>query len=129
MEHNQTTRTPVGRVWIDDAGLLWHRLDPGIVVRAEHAAHVAEVVTSLSNGRPVRAVVDISGVQFADREARDAFSHVFDGSVEVATAIIVDSAISRTLGTLFLKLSRPARPVKLFLHEEAASRWVAGVAA
>ena len=48
-----------------------------------------------------------------------------DDSNEVATAVIVGSPISRALGTLFLKLSRPARPVKLFLDEEEAVRWVA----
>lgn len=98
-------------------------------MRAEHAAGVARLVEELSAGRPVRAVVDISGVQFADRAARDAFSHVIDDSLEVATAILVNSSIGRMMGTLFLKLSRPARPVRLFLDEDEAASWVASVKA
>jgi hypothetical protein len=116
-------------MWIDEAGVLWHRLDTGITVRAEHAPEVASAVDQLSGGNRVRAVVDISGVQFADRQARDAFSNTIDHSVEVATAIIVNSSISRMLGTLFLKLSRPTRPVRMFLDNDEAAAWVAGVVA
>jgi hypothetical protein len=64
---------------------------------------------------------------FADRAARDAIASSIDDSDEVATAIIVGSAISRAMGTLFLKLSRPVRPVRLFLDEGEAARWVATV--
>jgi hypothetical protein len=122
-------RTPVGMMWIDEAGLLWHRLDFRVTVRMEHVAGIHEAMQKLANGSPVRAVVDISGVQFADREARDAFARPIDDSSEVATALIVQSAISRAMGTLFLKLSRPSRPVKLFLDEDEVARWVASVPA
>ena len=124
---SEPIRTPVGMMWLDDAGLLWHRLDEGVTVRVEHAAGIREAVHEVSNGAPVRAVVDISGVVFADRAARDAIASSIDDSDEVATAIIVGSAISRAMGTLFLKLSRPARPVRLFLDDEEAARWVATV--
>jgi hypothetical protein len=116
-------------MWIDEAGLLRHRLDEGIIVKVEHAAGIREAVREVAGGAPVRAVVDISGVQFADRPARDAMATSLDDSNEVATAVIVGSAVSRALGTLFLKLSRPARPVRLFLDEEEAVRWVAAVPA
>jgi hypothetical protein len=114
-------------MWLDESGLLWHRLDEGVTVRVEHAAAIREAVQHLSKGVPVRAVVDISGVQFADRDARDAMATALDDSDEIATAIIVDSAISRAMGTLFLKLSRPARPTRIFIGEREAARWAAGV--
>ena len=126
---SEPIRTPVGMMWIDEAGLLRHRLDEGITVKAEHAAGIREAVREVADGAPIRAVVDISGVQFADRHARDAIATALDDSNEVATAVIVGSPISRALGTLFLKLSRPKRPVKLFLDEEEAARWVATVPA
>jgi len=114
-------------MWLDDSGLLWHRLDEGVTVRVEHAAGIREAVNEVSGGAPVRAVVDISGVMFADRAARDSMASSIDDSDEVATAVIVGSAIGRAMGTLFLKLSRPVRPVRLFLDEEEAARWVATV--
>lgn len=120
-------RTPVGMMWMDEAGLLWHRLDEGVTVYARHAPGIREAVRELSKGLPVRVVVDVSSIEFADREARDAIAASLDDSCEVATAVIVGSPISRALGTLFLKLSRPARPVRLFLDETDAARWVAAV--
>jgi hypothetical protein len=126
---SEPIRTPVGMMWVDETGLLWHRLDDGVTVRVEHAAGIRRAVQEVSNSAPVRAVVDVSGVQFADRDARDAIASSLDDSNEVATAVIVGSAISRALGTLFLKLSRPARPVRLFLDENDAANWARGVPA
>jgi len=126
---SEPIRTPIGMMWIDEAGLLRHRLDEGITVRAEHAAGIREAVAEVAAGAPVRAVVDISGVEFADRKARDALATSLDDSNEIATAVVVGSAVSQALGTLFLKLSRPSRPVKLFLDEAEAARWVATVPA
>jgi hypothetical protein len=114
-------------MWIDEDGLLYHRLDDGITVRDEHAAGIRDAVAEVAAGAPVRAIVDVSGVEFADRQARDALASALDDSNEVATAVIVGSAISQTLGTLFLKLSRPSRPVKLFLDEAEAAGWVSTV--
>ena len=121
-------RTPVGMMWIDGGGLLWHRLDTGVVVHAQHVEGIRDAVQELSNGAPVRAVVDASAIAFADRDARDAIAASLDESSEVATAVIVKSPISRTLGTLFLKLSRPGRPVQLFVDEGEAANWAATVA-
>ncbi len=126
---SKTIRTPVGVMWLDDAGLLWHRLDDGITVRVEHADAIRDAVIDLSEGAPVRVVVDVSGVKFADRKARDAIASSLDDSNEVATAVIVGTPISLALGTLFLRLSRPKRPVRLFLDEAEAASWVAGVPA
>ncbi len=123
----EPVRTPVGMMWMDESGLLRHRLDNGVTVLVEHAAGIRQAVQEVSDGKPIRAVVDISGVQFADRKARDAIASSLDESNEVATAVIVGSAVSRALGTLFLRLSRPARPVKLFLDEDAAVKWLSSV--
>lgn len=114
-------------MWIDEAGLLRHQLDEGVTVEAAHGPPVLKAQKELTNGRPVRAVVNITGVHFANRAARQAFSTPIDDSNEVATAIVVGSAMARTLGALFLKLHRPARPVQLFADEEEAARWVAAV--
>lgn len=114
-------------MWMDEAGLLWHRLDEGVTVEPDHLDGIRSAVRELTNGAPVRAVVNISGLHFADRAAREAFARPIDDSNEVATAVVVGSAMARTLGALFLKLSRPARPVQLFVDEDEAARWVASV--
>jgi hypothetical protein len=114
-------------MWLDERGLLWHRLDDGVTVEARHGVGIRKAVADLTDGGPVRAVVDISGIRFADRAARDSFSKPVDDSSEIATAVIVKSAVAKALGTLFLKLSRPSRPVRLFREAEEAASWVASV--
>ena len=119
----ETIKTSIGSMWIDTSGMLWHRLDAGVLVTADHAGETVAAVRRLTGGRPVPAVVDIRGAAFADRAARDGFAGDPDSSAELATALIVDKAFSKRLGNLFLQLSKPSRPVRMFTSEEEAAAW------
>ncbi len=118
--------TPIGEMWLDDDGLLWHRLNPGVEVTAADAKATLAAMEDLTGGRAAPAVVDIRGVAFANRQARQFFSQDLDASPEIATALIVGSGPSRAMANLFLKLSRPARPVRSFTREEEAAAWARG---
>ncbi|MDH3259940.1 MAG: hypothetical protein OEM84_03095 [Acidimicrobiia bacterium] len=118
-----TVKTAIGTMWIDASGVLWHRLDAGVIVTGEHAKETLKAVHELTSGQPVPAVVDIRGTAFADRAARDGFAGDEETSAELATALIVDRAFSRRLGNLFLRMSKPARPVRMFTSEEEAAVW------
>ncbi len=118
--------TPIGRLWLDSAGILWHRLRPGVHITKAHADETLAAVRRVTGGSKVPAVIDMRGVAFADREARNSFAGSSETSLEVATALIVDSSFSRNLGNLFLKFSTPQRPVKMFTTEESAVEWVRG---
>ena len=110
-------------MWIDEFGVLWHRLDAGVIVTVEHAQETIQAVLRLTAGDPVPSVVDIRGAAFADRAARDGFAGDEDASAELATALIVDRAFSQRLGNLFLLMSKPKRPVRMFTSEEQATAW------
>lgn len=110
-------------MWIDEFGVLWHRLDAGVVVTVEQAEETVQAVLRLTAGDPAPSVVDIRGAAFADRAARDAFAGDEEASAELATALIVDKAFSRRLGNLFLQMSKPTRPVRMFTSEEEATAW------
>lgn len=111
-------------MWVGADGILRHHLDEGIVVTEADAAGVWQKIVELCGTAPVRSVVDLSGVEFADRRARDAFSEPRAGANEVATAVVVGTLVSRTLGNMFLNLSKPERPVKLFTAESEALDWL-----
>lgn len=119
----ETHRTPIGTIWLDEAGVLWHRLDPGVAVSFDDVQATFGVVRSLTGGKQVPAVVDIRGAAFADRAARDGFAGDEETSAEIATALIVDNAFSRRLGDLFLRWSTPERPVRMFTSEDEAAAW------
>ncbi len=120
---SETVKTSIGTLWVDTFGVLWHRLDADALVTAEHADETLQAVLRLTGGRHTPAVVDIRGVAFADRAARDGFAGDEDSSGESATALIVDNAFSKRLGNLFLQMSKPGRPVRMFTSEEEAAAW------
>ena len=117
-------KTSIGTMWIDRSGVLWHRLDIGVLVTEEHAEETLQAVRELTGGKPVPAIVDIRGAAFADRAARDGFAGDDSTSVELATALIVDNAFSNRLANLYLKMSKPHRPVRMFTSEKEALVWV-----
>lgn len=110
-------------MWLDGSGLLWHRLDEGVSVTVQDVEETLAAVRTLTAGRHVPAVVDIRGAGFADRAARDGFAGDENTSSETATALIVDQAFSRHLGNLYLRWSKPSRPVRLFTSEDQAEAW------
>lgn len=76
--------------------------------------------------RTVPAIVDIAGVQFADRDARDIFAKIRSAVPQTATALIVrpgENPVSWVLAYQFSKL-RPDRPIAVLEREAEAVDWV-----
>jgi hypothetical protein len=115
-------QTPIGEMWLDDDGILWHRID-AIVVSPEAARGVRAAVERLTGGRPAPSVIDMRAVGYADADARDVFASPTDQSFELATALIVDSSSSQAMARVFLGITRPQRPVKAFTSEQEAAEW------
>lgn len=116
--------TPVGTMWMAD-GVLWHRLRPGAVIDAAAAAEVNRITVELTGGAQVPTVIDLRGVAFAEREARDLFAREGD-VVESATALIVTPGTpAAALAELWLRHSDPSRPVAVVRSEEEAAEWAA----
>lgn len=109
-------------MWLDEDGLLWHRIDvPEITVEA--AEEVKRVVEELTGGQPVPAVVDIRSVAYADIDVRRIFAGSIEESFELATALIVGASASRAMARAYTEVARPARPVAVFTSEAAAAEW------
>ena len=41
-----------------------------------------------------------------------------------ASALLVESALSRMIGNIFLTINKPDVPVKLFTNEQEAKKWL-----
>jgi hypothetical protein len=118
--------TPIGTMWIEE-GVLWHRLDAGAVVGATEAREVMEIQRRLTGGDRVPTVIDVRDLAFADRDARDIFASPEQAEPEIATAIIVRNAtIAERLVGLFVRHSRPTRPIEVFSSEDQARAWARG---
>jgi hypothetical protein len=121
---SESIRTPIGKAWVDDEGILWHRLDFGVTISGEDATETVRVLSDFLGGRSAPAIVDIGDVRFADGEAREVFARLGSEGTEVATAILVKVAnpASLALTSLFATLE-PDRPIEVFHYEEEAVEW------
>lgn len=120
----EEVRTPIGVAWLDDEGVLWHRLNFGVSISVEDADETARVLAELLDGRAAPAIVDIGDVRFADGGAREVFARLGSQAAEVATALLikVGNPAALALTSLFAKLG-PDRPIEVFHSEEEAVEW------
>lgn len=121
-DRSDVVTTPIGQMWLDD-GILVHEVTAFDVITPDDAHEVVAAVKRLTGGRPVVAVVDIRAVGYALPEARHAFAGSTEHSGEVATALVVSNPASQALARVFLALSRPERPIKVFTNPERALEW------
>lgn len=78
------------------------------------------------HGKRVRAIVDIRATRSVSREARQLYLQ--DSGVNLGTALLVDSGISRVIGNFIIGLNRGAVQVRLFEDEQAARAWLEALA-
>jgi len=74
-------------------------------------------------GKPIGCVVIMSNMLSQEAEARRAYAEI-DPKRVFGGALIVESALSRALGSFFVGLSRPVMPTKLFDSVENALEWL-----
>jgi hypothetical protein len=77
-------------------------------------------------GRPVGCAVIMSNMLSQDAEARRAYAEI-NPKLVYGGALVVESALSRALGSFFVGLSRPVVPTKLFDSIEKAIEWLKSV--
>ena len=73
--------------------------------------------------KPCGCVVIMSNMLSQEAEARRAYGEI-DPRLFFGAALVVESALSRALGSFFVGLSRPVVPTKLFDSVENALEWL-----
>lgn len=74
-------------------------------------------------GKPCGSVVLMVNMLAQDAEARRAYAEI-DPKLFYGAALVVESALSRALGSFFIGLSRPVVPTRLFDTVEKAIDWL-----
>ena len=74
-------------------------------------------------GRPCGSVVIMSNMLSQDAEARRAYT-TLDPALIYGGALVVESALSRALGSFFIGLTRPRVPTRLFDSVESGVQWL-----
>lgn len=112
------------RIWADGDGILHVKTEEARDVDLGVAmALVGELVTMA--GSVKRALFcDLRRVKSMDRDARNYFAGPATASWQVASALLVDSPLTRAIGNFFMGLNKPLVPTRLFTNEQEAKSWL-----
>lgn len=109
-----------------DDGILEYRYTPGAVVDLEFArAIIRDARDLLGSDAPAPSLVEPGNVKEFTREARTYFAESPDNqAVSSIVALMVESPATRIIGNVFMRVSKPRIPTKLFTNREAARAWL-----
>lgn len=116
--------TTAATIRVRDDGILHVVARPGTRFDGPLTEELFATYESVGTGGPFLVLNDIRGVASSSPESRDLASSDRSTALHTALALVVDSRISRMMGNLFLTLSRPKFPTRLFSDEDAATRWL-----
>lgn len=109
-----------------DEGILEYRYTPGAIVDLDFArAVINDARELLGDDAPVPSLVEPGNVKELTREARTFFAESPENqAVSTHVALMVESPATRIIGNVFMKVSKPRIPTKLFTNREAARAWL-----
>lgn len=113
-----------GLTWLDDSGII-------IAVGRNHAIHTLEhalenqrVNEILANGVRRPFLIDMTDVKSMSHEARAFYAGPEPPKVITAVAILTNSNIGKVVANLFMTLTHPVLPTKMFTSFELAKEWL-----
>ncbi len=113
-------RVPAGSVRRESSGLVHLRLDDDTRLDKDTAADLVAALDAFIP-TPAPLLVDISGVVWAEKEARDLIAGSHYAS---ARAILVHGSAAAVLAQLFENLHHPEVETRTFRDESKAREWL-----
>ena len=110
--------------WMGEEGIARTKVKPKAEVTIVEAKENSIAVNSLFEGKNFPLLIDSRNIKSITKEARDFFSMNNRSSYIVAFAIIIDSPLSKIIGTFFMGLNKPRVPARLFTNEQEAILWL-----
>jgi hypothetical protein len=109
-------------------GILEYRYAPGSIVDLEFARSIVRSAAELlGDDAPAPSLVEPGNIKELTREARTFFAESSENqAVSSKVALMVESPATRFIGNVFLKVSKPRIPTKLFGDRESARTWLRG---
>ncbi len=116
-------KTNEAEVWIEDGiyFLIHKKSKKGTL---ETAKEELKAHKELSSGKKMPLFADVRGMKGANPEARDYGNSEEVTSTYSAVGILIGSAFTRVIGSLFMKINKPPYPVKMFTEQKEAVKWL-----
>ena len=105
-------------------GILHGVARPDRVQSLEDARENLAAANRLTGETRVPFLLDIRSTGTLCREARELYAGEAGARTITALAFVADSAFTRVVGNLFIRLARTRFPVRLFGSESDATRWL-----
>lgn len=120
---------PIANFWTDDEGFVHIDFKPVHNHGIEQARTVVDVHNQLAAGDPVCILADLqSTISGANREARAYYTTAEASKYKKGMAMVVRTPIQKVLGNVFVGMSRPPYPTKIFTSTEDALGWLREIA-
>lgn len=114
--------------WDDELSMSWCVLTAPHHDGAEAQQNV-EAIGRLRDGlgkKKVRVLIDIRAVETITRQARTLYGGPYTFSIQRATALLIDSTISRVVANFVMGINKPASPTRMFTEVDRAIAWLNG---
>lgn len=121
----KTAETRLAAIEGREDGILVIRVRPGIAATGDHVHEVAAAIRKLQAGEiPCRVLADIRELQSATKEARHVGRLPEILVLFEKLALLVDSPVSRMLGSAYLFVAGTRPSLRIFSSEQEASSWL-----
>jgi len=122
MADEVVTRTR--RYHMDDDGILRMTVLPGAEETLADAVENVRAGAALRKGRSCPTLSDSRWLKSVSREARAYYGGTASAEVATAVAVLIGSALQRTIVNFILVFSKPRFPVRFFTSEAEALAWL-----
>jgi hypothetical protein len=114
------------KVWYDRRiGIAIAAFDPGAELVVEYTRPFTEALIKVTGGEVRPLIVDFKNMKSQTKECRDYFAKdPTHAATHSATALVVNSALTRMIANFFIGLNKAVKPVRLFDDRESAIRWL-----
>ena len=125
LESAEYFETEAAEMWSEDENLLI-KIKFGKRMELEHVQEMAAITEGIWRGKQMRILSDMRGLKGISKEARH-FSTRNNAEFRenvAASAILVGSPISTTIGNLIIRVDNPRFPTRLFTNSGDAEAWL-----
>ena len=120
----RTLRLEVGEISLREEGIISARVAPNAKIALQDAKAFFNTIELLTNKEAHASVIDITSISRLDKDAREFMVNTCnEWGTTAAVAFVSNSIVSRLIGNLFLTVSRPNYPVRIFKDGAAAYSW------
>ncbi|WBM74188.1 STAS/SEC14 domain-containing protein [Saprospira grandis] len=120
MKEQQEIRTPIAKVKPIAPGIVRVTYNEAVLDPADVYAHIEQLRQTFGEG--LWLLSDLRQMKKTNQEVRSALSS--GKIVAIGAAVMMGSGLSKIIGNLFLKFSKPNITTRIFTDEEKAIEWL-----